>query len=74
MASNNNPIGIFDSGVGGLSILKAIKKLMPNENLIYVADSQYTPYGNKSEQEIESRVLAIAEHLTTLNVKAIVVA
>ena len=74
MASQNNPIGIFDSGIGGLSILKAIHKLMPSENLIYVADSEYTPYGNKSAQQIESRVLAIAEHLVNQKVKAIVVA
>jgi len=71
---NNRPIGIFDSGVGGLSILKAIHELMPNENLIYVADSEFTPYGNKSEQLIELRVLAIAEHLVKQNAKAIVVA
>ena len=74
MSINNHPIGIFDSGVGGLSILKAIHELLPNENLIYVADSAFTPYGNKSDQLIELRVLAIAEHLIKQNVKAIVVA
>lgn len=47
---------------------------MPNENLIYVADSEFTPYGNKSEQQIESRVLMIAELLSDQNAKAIVVA
>jgi glutamate racemase len=47
---------------------------MSNENLIYLADSEYTPYGNKSEQQIELRVLAIAEHLLNQNVKALVVA
>ncbi len=74
MTSNSDSIGVFDSGVGGLSILKAIQEQMPNENLIYVADSEFTPYGNKSERQIESRVLKIAEHLISLKVKAIVVA
>jgi glutamate racemase len=74
MRPNNNPIGIFDSGVGGLSILQAINSLMPQEDLIYVADSQFTPYGDKSEREIEDRVLAIASFLTEKNVKCIVVA
>jgi len=74
LINNNQPIGIFDSGVGGLTVLKAIHKLMPNEDLIYVADSEFVPYGNKSEQKIEERVMAIAEHLITKQVKAIVVA
>jgi glutamate racemase len=55
-------------------VVKAIAQLMPNENLIYVADSQFMPYGNKSDQLIESRVVAIAEFLDQQNVKAIVVA
>jgi len=74
MSISKNPIGIFDSGVGGLSILKAIRKLMSAENLIYVADSQFTPYGNKSAQQIEDRVLKIAKLLIKQKVKAIVVA
>jgi len=74
MSNNKNPIGIFDSGVGGLTVLNAIHKLMPTENLIYVADSQFTPYGEKSEKQIETRVLTIAGHLNKQNVKAIVVA
>jgi len=72
--NRNNPIGIFDSGVGGLSVLKAIHQLMPNENLIYLADSEFVPYGNKSEQQIEERVMAITEFLAAKQVKAIVVA
>jgi len=71
---NNQPIGIFDSGVGGLTVLKAIHQLMPSEDLIYLADSQFVPYGNKSEKQIEQRVLLIAEHLIAHKVKAIVVA
>lgn len=71
---NNLPIGIFDSGVGGLSILNAVCQLMPNENLIYVADSAYTPYGEKTDKQIEDRVLAISDFLERQNVKAMVVA
>ena len=74
MTSNENPIGIFDSGVGGLSILTAINKLLPQENLIYLADSLYMPYGEKSEQQIKIRVLSAAEHFIKHNVKAMVIA
>jgi len=74
MPNNKSPIGIFDSGVGGLSVLKVIHKLMPAENLIYVADSQFVPYGGKSANQIENRVLTIAQHLINQDVKAIIVA
>ena len=50
---SNNPIGIFDSGIGGTSIFKEIHALLPNENYIYLADSKNAPYGNKSEEEKE---------------------
>ena len=49
---NTNPIGLFDSGIGGTSIWKAINQLMPNENTIYLADSKNAPYGVKSKEEI----------------------
>ena len=49
---NNNPIGLFDSGIGGTSIWNAIHQLMPNENTIYLADSKNAPYGVKSKEEI----------------------
>lgn len=68
------PIGIFDSGVGGISVLQHIHALMPREALIYVADSQYAPYGNKSHTEITTRCFAIADFLIAQGVKAIVVA
>ena len=51
---NNNPIGLFDSGVGGTSIWKEIHQLLPYENTIYLADSLNAPYGNKSKEEITS--------------------
>lgn len=72
--SNNQAIGIFDSGVGGLSIAKRIKEQLPNEKLIYVADSLYAPYGDMNRQQIADRVNVIADKLLKMNVKAIVVA
>jgi glutamate racemase len=71
---NSKAIGVFDSGVGGISILKQINTLLPHENLLYVADSQYTPYGNKSPAEITERCFLIADFLIEQGVKALVVA
>lgn len=70
----NSPIGIFDSGVGGLSVLKAIENHLPNESLIYVADSAYAPYGERSSEYINDRSFALAEYFKEKQVKAIVVA
>jgi glutamate racemase len=71
---NNNPIGIFDSGVGGTSIWKEINQLLPNENTIYLADSANAPYGNKSVDEIISLSIKNTELLLNLGCKIIVVA
>lgn len=68
------PIGVFDSGVGGISVLQHIHALLPHEQLMYVADSRYAPYGNKTPQEIQSRCFEIADFLIAKGVKAIVVA
>lgn len=72
--NNNNPIGLFDSGVGGTSIWKAIHDLMPCENTIYLADSKYAPYGEKSKEEIIALSKKNTELLLELNCKIIVVA
>lgn len=69
-----NPIGVFDSGVGGLSVLHEIRRALPGEDLLYVADSAHAPYGDKSQQFIEARSIAITEFLVSRNAKAIVVA
>lgn len=69
-----NPIGVFDSGVGGLSVLHEIRKALPGEDLLYVADSGHAPYGDKSQQFIEARSIAITEFLVSRQAKAIVVA
>ena len=50
---NNAPIGIFDSGIGGITILNSIKKTLPKESIIYYSDNYNSPYGNKSKKEIE---------------------
>lgn len=71
---NNNPIGVLDSGVGGLSVLSEIFNLLPNENLIYVADQAYMPYGVKSSSELISRVEKIIRFLIGKNVKAVIIA
>ncbi|MDO9150457.1 MAG: glutamate racemase [Methylotenera sp.] len=68
------PIAVFDSGVGGISVLQHIHALLPNEQLLYVADSLHAPYGNKSPQEIQSRCINITDFLISKNAKAIVVA
>jgi len=69
-----DPIGVFDSGVGGLSVLREIRRELPAENLIYVADSAHAPYGDKTQAFIEARSLAITRFLLDRGAKAIVVA
>lgn len=71
---SDKPIGIFDSGIGGLSVLKYIHASLPNEQLLYFADSGYAPYGGRTEDEIVERSLAIAGFLMQYEAKALVVA
>jgi glutamate racemase len=68
------PIGIFDSGIGGLSVLRHIHAHLPHEQLLYFADSGFAPYGDKPEEVIAARSLAIAEFMIQRRVKALVVA
>ncbi|WP_312434971.1 glutamate racemase [Janthinobacterium sp.] len=68
------PIGVFDSGVGGLSVLRHIRAQLPHEDLIYFADSGHAPYGDKTEQQVIDRSLAVASFLLQQGVKAVVVA
>jgi len=72
--TNNNPIGLFDSGIGGTSIWKEIHELMPNEDSIYLADSKNAPYGQKSKEEIIHLSSKNTEFLLNQNCKIIVVA
>ena len=70
----NAPIGIFDSGVGGLSVALSIREQLPFEDILYVADSRYVPYGQKSQAFLIERAHAITEHMINNGAKAIVIA
>lgn len=68
------PIGLFDSGVGGLSIWQALRQSLPKENLLYLADSQCAPYGDRSPEWIVERTLRMAQILVDQGCKALVIA
>jgi len=74
MNGNNNPIGVFDSGIGGLTVLKELTLKLPFENFIYVGDTARVPYGTKSKETITHYASQIIEFLLSKNVKLIVVA
>ncbi len=67
-------IGVFDSGVGGLTVLNSISSLLPNENYYYVADQGHCPYGPKPQEYVGDRVEKICKHMENLGAKAIVIA
>lgn len=71
---DNRPIGIFDSGVGGLTVVKEIVKCLPNENIVYFGDTARVPYGDKSKDVVTKYSKQIVRFLMAKNVKAIVVA
>lgn len=73
-SKNANPIAVIDSGIGGMSTLSYISTTLPSENIIYVADSNYAPYGGKSDQEITARMLKIFDFLLTKKTKLFVLA
>ncbi|MGI6407347.1 MAG: glutamate racemase [Thiopseudomonas sp.] len=68
------PVGVFDSGLGGLSVLSEIHLRLPQESLIYVADSAYVPYGEKTAAQIVERSILVSEFLLDRGVKALIVA
>ena len=69
-----NAIGVFDSGVGGLSVLRAIRAALPHEHLVYVADSGHAPYGDQTEAHITQRTLTVGHWLAEQGVKGITIA
>ncbi|WP_188590639.1 glutamate racemase, partial [Achromobacter denitrificans] len=71
---SESPIGIYDSGVGGLSVLRAIRDALPHESLLYVADSAHVPYGEKTQEYVERRAAALADYFVSRQAKAMVVA
>ena len=74
MLSASGPIGVFDSGVGGLSVLRHIRAQLPDENLVYFADSGHAPYGSKPEEFVVDRSFRITDFLLSRQIKALVVA
>jgi glutamate racemase len=73
--SNNRPIGVFDSGIGGLTVASAIQRLLPNESLVYYGDTAHLPYGEKSKELIAKYAVDITRFLLEVkNCKAIVIA
>lgn len=71
---NNQAIGVFDSGIGGLIITEQIKKIMPNESIIYFGDYKHLPYGDKSKKSIIKYVINITKFLLKKKCKAIIIA
>jgi glutamate racemase len=70
----NKPIGIFDSGIGGLTVAKAIAEALPNETIIYFGDTAHLPYGDKSKESITMYSKRITAFLLAKGCKAIVIA
>ena len=71
---NNLPIGVFDSGVGGISVLKEAMKYLPNEKFIYFGDNLNAPYGDKTEEEIYNLTEKAVDYLSSKNIKALLIA
>ena len=71
---HNSPIGVFDSGVGGLTVAREIMRQLPNERIVYFGDTARVPYGNKSKETVTRYSRQIVRFLETQQVKAIVVA
>jgi glutamate racemase len=68
------PVGVFDSGVGGLSVAREIRRALPAEHLLYVSDSAYLPYGDRTDEEVRARTVAIGEWVQAQGAKVLVVA
>ena len=74
MPAARDPIGVLDSGLGGLSVLKALREELPNEQFLYCADCAHTPWGDKPESFIVERTRAIVHFLLRKQAKAVVLA
>ena len=72
--NDNRPIGVFDSGIGGVTVLDELVKKFPNEDFIYVGDSLNLPYGTKTPETLKSLVSSVSNYLVSRDVKAIVIA
>lgn len=74
LLSTNAPIGVFDSGLGGLTVVQAIERLLPGEDILYFGDTRYVPYGDKPREVLRSRARATMQWFVSQGVKAVVVA
>ena len=74
MSSIDKAIGVFDSGLGGISVLKELRSLMPQEDYLYYGDSSFAPYGVKTKEEITKRCRSICAFFISQGVKAVVIA
>ena len=71
---NNAPIGIFDSGLGGLTVARAVIDKLPDEEIIYLGDTEHTPYGSRAIAQVRSLTLSALDELASRGVKALVIA
>ena len=65
----NLPVGVIDSGVGGLSVLKVLQKMLPHEDFLYIGDTARTPYGQRTEAEIRAFVREMTDYLNNAGIK-----
>lgn len=72
--SRNAPVGVFDSGIGGLSVVQHLREQLPDENFLYVADSGFAPYGERSNEELIARSIGITDFFLQQGIKAVVIA
>ena len=72
--ASDRPIGVFDSGIGGLTVFDAISRRMPSENLVYFGDTAHVPYGTKSPEAVGRYSFEVARYLDQRGIKALVVA
>jgi len=72
--NRTNPIGFFDSGIGGLTVVKSVSQLMPNENIVYFGDTARVPYGSKSNETVIEYSIQAANFLLRKNIKLLIVA
>jgi len=72
--NDSRPIGVFDSGIGGLTVVKALRDLLPNENISYLGDTARVPYGPKSPETVQRYAVELAQMLMGKNAKALIVA
>ena len=74
MMGNQNPVGVFDSGVGGIGTLSALRRELPQEDFLYFGDTLHAPYGTKPREEVMACVTRVMAHLLSNHVKAVVIA